>query len=231
MADTTGDTGAAPDRGDRDRIIEAFLALLSEKRFETIDFSQISERSGVALAQCRAEFSSTMAVLAAYVKEVDRKVLAGIDADMANEPPRERLFDVLMRRFEAMAPDKAAIRSLVRSACCNPGLGACLNRLAVRSQSWMLSASGISTAGLRGMIRAQGLTGLYSGALRVWVDDDDPGLARTMAALDRELARGARWSSLLDDVCRCLPNPCRSRWRPRDRDRHAHDPGEQPAVV
>jgi hypothetical protein len=36
--------------------------------------------------------------------------------------------------------------------------------------------------------------------LRTWVDDD--GHARTLAALDRALARGQRWSGFLDDVCR-----------------------------
>ena len=56
--------------------------------------------------------------------EIDREVLAGIDADMAEEPPRERLFDVLMRRLELLAPHKAAVRSLLRSALRNPGAGA-----------------------------------------------------------------------------------------------------------
>ena len=52
------------------------------------------------------------------------------------------------------------------------------------------------------MIRAQGLALLFASVLRTWVDDDDAGLARTMAALDRALARGQRWSGLLDDLCR-----------------------------
>ena len=35
-----------------------------------------------------------------------------------------------------------------------------------------------------------GLT--YASVFRVWLQDDDPGLARTMAALDRRLRRGER---------------------------------------
>ena len=64
----------------------------------------------------RGEFPSLLAIYAAHVKEIDRRVLAGGEADVAEEPPRERLFDVLMRRLEALAPHKAAIRSLMRSA-------------------------------------------------------------------------------------------------------------------
>ena len=71
-----------------------------------------------------------------------------------------------------------------------------LNVLAVRSQTWMLDAAGIDAAGPRGAIRAQGTAALFAGVLRVWVDDDDEGLARTLAALDRALARGQRWSGV-----------------------------------
>ena len=42
---------------------------------------------------------------------------------------------------------------------------------------------------------------LFASVLRTWVDDDDPGQARTMAALDRALARGQRFVGLLDDLC------------------------------
>ena len=49
------------------------------------------------------------------MKEVDRAVLAGAqsDVDMELESVRERLFDVLMRRLEILAPHREAIRSLL----------------------------------------------------------------------------------------------------------------------
>jgi AcrR family transcriptional regulator len=209
-----GATPPGPSR--RETIISAFMALLAEKRFEEIGFAEIAARAGVSLAELRDEFSSALSILAAYIKEVDRQVLAGGDADMAEEPPRERLFDVLMRRLELLTPHKDAVRSLLRSARTNPGLALALGCTGTRSQQWMLAAADIDGAGPRGMIRAQGLAMLYARVLRVWVDDDDPGLARTMAALDRELARGQRWAGFLDDLCRLLPRPRRRR-EPRRR--------------
>src|ERR1700750_1086700 len=91
---------------DRDKIIAAFMALLAEKRFEEIGFGEIASRSGLTLANCRAEFDSPLAIYAAHVKDLDRKVLASASGDMAEEPPRERLFDVLMRRIEALTPHR-----------------------------------------------------------------------------------------------------------------------------
>jgi AcrR family transcriptional regulator len=194
-----------PGGTDREKIIAAFMALLAEQRFEQIGFGDISARAGVSLATARTEFGSTLAILAAHMKELDRKVLAGDANDMADEPPREKLFDVLMRRIEAMGPYREATRSLMKSASCNPALGFALNGLAVRSQTWMMTAAGIDAAGPRGAIRAQGLAALFASVLRTWVNDEDEGLAKTMAALDRALARGQRMSGMLDDLCRLRP--------------------------
>ena len=91
-----------PGGTDRDNIIAAFMALLAEHRIEEIGFGDIATRAGVSLSILRGEFGSTLAMLAAQIKDIDRKVLAGGDADMADESPRERLFDVLMRRLELL---------------------------------------------------------------------------------------------------------------------------------
>ncbi len=207
-----------PPRGtsDRDKAIDALMALLAEQRFEDIGLAEVAGRAGLKLSQLRAEFGSTLAIFAAHVKDIDRAVLAGGE-DMTDESPRERLFDVLMRRLEAMAPYKEAVRSMLHSARRNPGLALALNMMAVRTQHWMLEAAGINAAGPRGALRAQGAALMFARVLNVWVDDDDPALDRTMAALDRGLASAERWVGFLDDLI-CIPR-CIMRG-PRRRRRH-----------
>jgi AcrR family transcriptional regulator len=225
---TSPEDGSRPPLSDRDKIIDAFFALLAEKAFEAIEHADIAARAGVSLATLRGEFDSKLAIIAAYVRAVDRKVLEGGDAELAEEPARERLFDVLMRRLEELAPDRAALRSLMRSARRNPGLALALNGLAVRSQQWMLTAANIGAAGPRGMVRSQGLALLFADVLRTFLNDEDEGLSRTMAALDRALGRGERWSIFLDDLCKFVPRRgflprlhCRRDDRDRDTDRSA----------
>jgi AcrR family transcriptional regulator len=205
---------------EREKIIAAFLSLLADKSFEAIGFTDIAGQAAVPLAQLRAEFPSTLAILAAHIEATDRALLAEDLSEMAEEPARERLFDVLMRRLELLAPHREAVRSLIRSARRNPPLALALNALAVRSQQWMLTAAGIGAAGPRGMIRAQGLAALFGQVLSTWLRDDDPGQARTMAALDRALARGQRFAGFLDDLCSIPARACRlrSRWRRRGED-------------
>lgn len=221
-----------PTKSNRERIVETFMALLAERPFEEIGFGALAARSGVSLTQCRAEFSATIWVLGAHFQDMDQKVLEGIDADMAEEPRRERLFDLLMRRLELLAPHRAAVRSLVRSAQTDPALACAMNGFAVRSLQWMLTAADIGSAGPRGLIRAQGLAMLYARVLRVWLDDQDPGLARTLAALDRELARGQRWSGFLDSMCRFVPTGFFGGGRSQRRHRYGGDTaGEEPLPI
>jgi AcrR family transcriptional regulator len=210
---------AAPS-GEREKIIAALMALLAEKPIEQIGLADIANEAGVSLVQLRGSFPSPLAIVAAHFKDTDRTVLAADLSDMEEETARERLFDVLMRRLEALAPHREAIRSLLRSARRNVPLGLALNALSARSQKWMLAAAGIGASGPRGALRAQGLALLFNSVLRTWVRDDDPGLARTMAALDRALGRGQRLSGFLDDLCFIPARLCRlrARWRRRPDD-------------
>jgi len=211
---------------DRGKAIEALMALLAEHSFEEIGLAEVAGRAGLKLSDLRAEFGSTLAIVAAHIKEIDRVVLAGGSADMAEEPPRERLFDVLMRRLEALAPYKEAVHSLMRSARRNPGLALALNAMTVRSQAWMLEAARIGAHGPRGALRAQGAALMFARVLRVWFDDDEPGMDRTMAALGRGLASAERWDGFVGDLCAI---PCALRGRRRRR-RYRDDEEEAEAA-
>ena len=219
MAD---DLPHAQGTSNRDKAVHAFLALLAERRFEDIGLAEVAGRAGLKLSQLRADFGTTLAIYAAHVKQVDETVLDGAETDTSEEPHRDRLFDVMMRRIETLKPHKEAVRSIVSSARRNPGLAFALNGIALRSQKWMLEAAGISASGPRGMLRAQGAALLFARVVGTWLDEEE-GVERTMAALDRGLASAERWEGFIGDLC-ALP-ACILRG-PRRRRRHR---GEQEA--
>jgi hypothetical protein len=126
-------------------------------------------------------------------------VLEGGPAE--GETPRDRLFEILMRRFDALGPHKEAIRNIARTARRDLCLGRFLHRNSRRSQSWMLTAANADPSGPLRAIAVEGLVCVQAEALRVFLHDDDPGLAKTMATLDRSLERGARAMKFIDDVC------------------------------
>lgn len=203
MARSPG-TKATADKPSETRALalDSFMRLLARMPFERISLGAVADEAKIPLAELRACFGSTFDMLAGFLREVDAKVLAPASDDMADEPARDRVFDVLMRRLDVLAPHKAAIRSLADSARRNPFFALALNKLSVRSQQWMLAAARIDTAGLKGAVRAQGLALVFARVMQTFLTDDDPALARTMAALDRELARGERALGLIEGaVC------------------------------
>jgi hypothetical protein len=121
---------------------------------------------------------------------------------LREEAPRERLFDVLFARFEHLGPHRQAIRNIGQAAGRDPPLALEMNGIVVISMTWMLAAAGVSSTGPAGLFRAQGLALVWARVMRVWLDDDDPGLARTMAELDRRLRQAERTIIRLDRLAR-----------------------------
>jgi len=98
----------------------------------------------------------------------------------------------LMRRFDAMKPERAALRRITRGLSCDPLVAVLSGPALLRSMAWMLEASGISTTGPAGRLRVKGLTVIYLDVLRTFLGDETPDLAKTMAALDRRLRQAER---------------------------------------
>jgi AcrR family transcriptional regulator len=188
----------------RDRIIDAFMALLAERSFGAMTLADIATAADVSLADLREAFAGKVAILAAFVRRIDLAVLEGGEPDMSLGP-RDRLFEAEMRRFDALAPYKPGLIGLTRSARRDPALACLLHRLATRSQKWTLAAAGIHRGGLAGCATLEGAVLIHLESLRTWLRDDDEDLARTMASLDRGLRRGERAIRILDDICAFAP--------------------------
>lgn len=184
----------------RQKIVASFLSLLGEKGWHGFEMADVAREAGVKLSVLRAEFPGKTACLRAFLSDIDQKVLDSIDPDMDDEPARERLFDVLMTRLDALSPHREAIRALRKAVQRDPQLALKLNREAVTSQRWMLTAAGIPAGGPRAAVMSQALVVAFARVVDVWLDDEDPGLARTMSALARQLDEGEVWMGRIDRV-------------------------------
>ncbi|SCZ09082.1 TetR family transcriptional regulator [Microvirga guangxiensis] len=193
----------------RKAIIDALMWLAATRAWNEIEINDIARAAGVTLAEFRDLFPSKGAVLGGLSRQIDRKVLEETTDDLAGEPARERIFDVIMRRFDALEPYKEALRRIYRDMQFDPLSLAALHQVAVNSMRFMLAAAGINTEGPLGTLKLQGAVAVYSKTMRTWLDDDDPALAKTMARLDRELRRGERVMEGAEDLRR-LTAPLRA---------------------
>lgn len=200
-------TEAIPNK--RQAIVDALMTLAATRPWNEIEIIDVAKAAGVTLAEFRDLFPSKGAVLGALSRIIDRKVLEGTTEDLASEPARERIFDVFMRRFDALEPYKEALRRIVQDLRYDPLSLAALNQVSLNSMRFMLAAAGIDTEGPLGALKLQGAVLVYANTMRTWLDDDDPTLARTMARLDRELRRAERILEGAEDLRR-LTAPLRT---------------------
>ncbi|MEW6123189.1 MAG: TetR/AcrR family transcriptional regulator [Pseudomonadota bacterium] len=215
----------------REASLRAFLDLLAQTPVERITLPALAEHAGVPLSEIRAAYADTDDLIDAFLRDTDRQVLAEGGADDGldlSEPAHERLFEVLMRRLDALEPHREAVASLMHSARRDPRLALHLLSASTRSQRWMLAAAGIDATGLRGEVKARGLAFLFGRLLDVWLKDEDPGLARTMARLDDELRQGARLLGMAENLATIarFGRPLRGDRRPRA----GEDAGQAEAV-
>ena len=184
---------AAPPPSERDRIIDAALSLIAQQGWRRLSLAAVAAEAEVPILALYRAFRSKPAILCGFTRRIDEAVLAARLDSEADERSRDRVFDLLMRRFDALQPYRAALEVLGRELPTDPvaALGAAAGLL--RSIGWMLEAAGISTAGLGGIVAVKLTAAAYLATLRVWLRDDSPDLAPTMAALDRRLRAIERW--------------------------------------
>lgn len=195
---------AAGDR--RVRAIRAALDLAAAEKWQRVTLDAVAAKAGLTPEALAEQFRSKRDLAAAILGAVDDRMVAGgvYGADDADSV-RDRLFDVLMRRFEAMAPDKAAYRSILEGSACDPKSALAMLCRFRRVMALTLETAGVSAAGPCGMLKAKGLGAVYLCALAAFFKDDAPDMAKTMAALDKSLRRAgavAEWLAALP-----LPKP------------------------
>jgi ubiquinone biosynthesis protein COQ9 len=183
----------ADDPSINDKILDAALRLAASRRWTEITLRDIAGEAGLSLAALNEAVPSRAAILALLNRRIDQRMLAALDNDPVSGDAHDRIFEVLMRRLEVMSPYRAAVASIIADPATllddPPEIASSLGR----SLGWVLAAAGLEDSGGREIIKRLGLAAVYRRVLGVWVEDDDPGLARTMAALDRALRDGETW--------------------------------------
>lgn len=174
------------------QIVDAAFALAGEEGWEYVTLRAVAQRAGLSMAALFAAVEDKTDILAAFGRMIDRAVLENASGFDAEESPRERLFDLLMDRYEALNEYRAGLRSVLDSFLCDPKQALISLPHLCRSMTWILETAGIETGGIKGAVKVAGLTGLYLKVLRVWKDDETADLSKTMAALDKALGRAER---------------------------------------
>lgn len=186
-----------PKKDIKTSVIEAALSEAAVLGWERVCLQDIAGAADISLAQLHDHFEDKFDILAGIGRMIDRRVLDQISAPELGDSERDRLFDIMMDRFEVLNEYRDGLISILNSFKGDPKQALMGGPHLCRSMCWMLESSGISTHGVRGALKVAGLSALYLKVLRVWVKDETPDLSATMAALDKELGRAESFANSL----------------------------------
>jgi ubiquinone biosynthesis protein COQ9 len=197
MSDTEFDTA----------LVTAAFRLAGEEGWRNVNVAKAARAAGLSMAEARGRFPSLAAILLRFGRLADQAALLDAPDD---GPVRDRLFDLLMRRFDVLQTHRAGVRALIRYAPTDPPtalLLACANR---RSMRWMLQGAGVTARGPGGALQVRGLLAVWLWAVRAWERDESEDLSGTMAAVDSALRRADRVAAWLYGQRSAPPPPAAS---------------------
>ena len=204
-------------------LIQAAFSLAAAQGWPAVTPAAAAREAGLKLEQARTRFPNAQAILLRFGQLADTHALT--DA-LDSGPARERLFDVVMRRFDALQQHRAGVLALLDSLPTDPGTALVLAGATGNSMGWMLEAAGVSAAGWRGALAAQGMVGVWLYTLRAWRTDASPDLSGTMAALDRALTRAEQAAGWLYRAPSAVAEP-----EPQPKPFPEPDPQDEAAVA
>ncbi len=185
--------------------VKAVFEQAALRGWQDVNLVEAGQDAGLDLARLRRRFPNRAAVLMRFGAEIDGAALSGVPSGT----PRERLFDILMNRFEALQVHRDGVLALLSAIRTDPATSLLLYGSTLRSMKWLLEGAGVPASGITGTVRVHGLLALWLYALRTWEQDDSLDLSGTMAAVDRGLDRalqaerslpGRRPDPVYDDI-------------------------------
>jgi len=180
-------------------VLDVFLGLVAERGFAEVTLQDVAAATGLGLADLYRLYPDKVALLGAFIARVDAAVLAGTSRQIdPEETARDRLFDVMMRRYDALKPHRAALAAFRRAILRDPLLALALGPALRRSMAAMLEAAGLASDGIAGAVRQNGLLAIHHAVLRVFDRDETVDLSKTMAALDGRLKTAERWAQAFE---------------------------------
>ena len=172
-------------------LIAALWRVIAAHGWPGLTMRRLASEAGVEAASLREGFPTRLDLLLLHGRVMDQAVMAGTIPGQGGSA-RDRIFDVLMRRLDAMQPHREGILRLFEDMRRDPALALALAPHIGIAMRWMLEAAEVEAKSCDARLLALGLTGVWLATIRAWARDDSPDMGATMAALDSALDRAER---------------------------------------
>jgi len=172
-------------------LIAALWRVIAAHGWPGLTMRRLAAEAGTDTATLRERFPTRLDLLLLHGRVMDQAVLAGTIPGQGGSV-RDRIFDVLMRRLDAMQPHRDGILRLFEDMRRDPAIALALAPHIGVAMRWMLEAAEVEAKSCEARLLALGLAGVWLATIRAWAKDESPDMGTTMAALDNALDRAER---------------------------------------
>ncbi|MBL1146480.1 MAG: TetR family transcriptional regulator [Pseudomonadota bacterium] len=175
----------------RQKILAAALELAAKRAWDSVSLLDISREAGLPHQDITAVFPQKYDITEAVLRDIDDHMsIEDLGLDEARDSLKDRLFEVVMFRFDLLNENREAMVSMLKPAMQS------LEQAARHKQGFCHSMRLIMEKAemdcnhvLKEDILIAALALVYMMTVKIWLKDDSPDMTKTMAALDRYLAR------------------------------------------
>ena len=168
------------------RLADAALRLLAKRPWQELTLAAVARAAKLKLAELQRIAPSKPRLFGLILKRLGAEVAAQHKAESGET--HDRMFDVAMAWFDALAKHKKAVASLYDGLRRDP-LSLVAARGDILEAAHWLMALAEADSGPALSLRALGFAAVLGHAVPAWLEDG-PDLAKTMARLDTDLRRG-----------------------------------------
>lgn len=179
------------------KIVATAIAVIEKSGWQSLTLMALAKKAKLPLETIYDICPSKQALLGLIGKEIDLKFLNAAPEVDETMSARDRAFDAILSWFEQLEPLRGALTVLREESKGDLSTLIDLAPITMRSAYWIAECAGISSTGWRGLITTRGLGLLLADTMNVWLQDE-AGLARTMAHLDRRLRTLEEWGETIN---------------------------------
>ena len=169
------------------RLCEVVLRLAASQGWQKVTLEQIARAAKISAEQIEKRFTDPNAILPLIVDELSTQALKAVGKPDRKASPHDRLFEILMARFDILQMQRKALLSIAAAARRDPRMALSLAPAQIRAMQQVLDFAGLAPTGACSKLTPLALWALFLATFRTWTSDETPDMSRTMAALDRYL--------------------------------------------
>jgi len=169
-------------------MLEQGAVLISQVGWGAFSLAMLAEKMRIPPGILYRQIASKDAFLWFFMQHITAETLQTIDVTGLDNA-RDKIFEGVMQRLDTWLPYKPMLNVLSYELPQDPLCAIRLVPKMAESFDWILSLAGISTTGMKGLLKLKAFGVFYGLIVAAWLKDDSPDQGQTLKALDLNLDR------------------------------------------